>query len=245
MEAIVTAPLHKAALHAAGHCWPGHTELLAHFCGIEKFAMMLYLPPVFRHQETDAPTASRRGGPVGLGVVHVTLHMSMRDVFRYMTTDAILDKIALAHDTFARLRHAAGLSPSPAIAVAAFNPHAGEEGLFGDEEETIIRPAVELAQARGWNVHGPLPVDTLMPRAADGAYDVVVAMYHDQGHIALKLLDMYDAVNITLGLPILRTSVAHGTAHDQAWQGTAHHTGMIQAIRTAAWLAMNKSVTLP
>ncbi|MFO0922093.1 MAG: 4-hydroxythreonine-4-phosphate dehydrogenase PdxA [Pirellulales bacterium] len=132
---------------------------------------------------------------------------------------------------------AQGLPHTPSIAVAALNPHGGEEGLFGDEEITVIRPAVELAKARGWNVKGPLPVDTLMPKAADGDYDGVVAMYHDQGHIALKLLDMFDAVNITLGLPILRTSVAHGTAHDQAWQGTASSSGMVQAIRTAAWLA--------
>ena len=276
VDAIVTAPLHKAALHAAGHYWPGHTELLAHLCGIENFAMMLYLPPEFTptseasiathlssgqrgaDPKSDSPncdtqehehsfekfpnTNSRRGGQVGLGVVHVTLHMALRDIFQHITTESIFEKITLAHETFSRLRTAMDLSPTPAIAVAALNPHAGEEGLFGEEEATIIRPAVELARARGWNVKGPLPVDTLMPRAADGDYDVVVAMYHDQGHIALKLLDMFDAVNITLGLPILRTSVAHGTAHDQAWKGTASCSGMIQAIRTAAWLARKPSV---
>ncbi len=245
VDAIVTAPLHKAALHAAGHHWPGHTELLAHLCGVTQFAMMLYLPPALQQSNLQSTSeqspvhsaTKRRGGPVGLGVVHVTLHMALRDVFAHLSTEAIFEKIALTESIFRRLRMAQGLPHTPSIAVAALNPHGGEEGLFGDEEITVIRPAVELAKARGWNVKGPLPVDTLMPKAADGDYDGVVAMYHDQGHIALKLLDMFDAVNITLGLPILRTSVAHGTAHDQAWQGTASSSGMVQAIRTAAWLA--------
>jgi 4-hydroxythreonine-4-phosphate dehydrogenase len=128
----------------------------------------------------------------------------------------------------------------PKIAVAALNPHAGESGRFGDEESRTIRPAVEKAKQLGWNVSGPLPVDTLMPIAARGDFDVVVAMYHDQGHIALKLLDMFEAVNITLGLPIVRTSVAHGTAHDIAWKGIADCGGMVQAILVAARLASSK-----
>jgi 4-hydroxythreonine-4-phosphate dehydrogenase len=124
----------------------------------------------------------------------------------------------------------------PRLAVCALNPHAGEEGLFGDEERTIIAPAVEAARRAGLNVAGPFPTDTLMLRARDGEFDAVVAMYHDQGHIALKLLGMHAAVNITLGLPIVRTSVAHGTAFDRAWQGTARSEGMVAAVETAAKL---------
>ncbi len=227
VAAIVTAPLHKVALHAAGHDWPGHTELLAHLCGIQEHAMMLYLPP----------GRPRHGGDAGFGVVHVTLHMAMRDIFEHLTIDSIDEKIRLASDVFIRIRKAMRLEGNPKIAVAALNPHAGESGRFGTEEQTIIGPAILKAKASGIDVVGPLPVDTLMPRAVDGAYDAVVAMYHDQGHIALKLLDMFDAVNITLGLPILRTSVAHGTAHDIAWQNRAEASGMIQAVLTAVRLS--------
>lgn len=224
VEAIVTAPLSKAALHAAGHFYPGHTELLAEMCGVRDFAMMLYLPPAI------APKC-----PHGLGVVHVTLHMALREVFANLTTQGILEKIRLAQKALA----AFGADP-PRIAVAALNPHAGEEGLFGDEESKIIAPAVEKARAEGIEVLGPLPTDTLMVRARDGEFDAVVAMYHDQGHIALKLLGIHDAVNVTLGLPIVRTSVAHGTAFDRAWQGTAETSGMVAAIETAASLTRGK-----
>lgn len=227
VSAIITAPLHKVALHAAGHDWPGHTELLAHLCGVREHAMMLYLPP----------GRPRHGGDAGFGVVHVTLHMAMRDIFEHLTVESIDEKTRLASDVFIRIRKAMELASAPRIAVAALNPHAGEGGRFGAEEQTIIGPAVLKSRARGIDVVGPLPVDTLMPRAVDGAYDAVVAMYHDQGHIALKLLDMFDAVNITLGLPILRTSVAHGTAHDIAWQNRAEASGMIQAVLTATRLS--------
>ncbi len=227
VAAIVTAPLHKVALHAAGYDWPGHTELLAHLCGVQEHAMMLYLPP----------GRPRHGGDAGFGVVHVTLHMAMREIFEHLTIDSIDEKIRLASDVFIRIRKALRLGGNPKIAVAALNPHAGESGRFGTEEQTIIGPAVLKAKSSGIDVVGPLPVDTLMPRAVDGAFDAVVAMYHDQGHIALKLLDMFDAVNITLGLPILRTSVAHGTAHDIAWQNRAEASGMIQAVLTAARLS--------
>ena len=128
----------------------------------------------------------------------------------------------------------------PRIAVAALNPHAGEDGLFGDEERTIISPAVDAARAAGLDAAGPFPTDTLMVRARDGEFDAVVAMYHDQGHIALKLLGMHAAVNVTLGLPIIRTSVAHGTAFDRAWQGTAESAGMMAALLTAGQLASNR-----
>ncbi|HEV2973314.1 MAG TPA: 4-hydroxythreonine-4-phosphate dehydrogenase PdxA [Pirellulales bacterium] len=224
---IVTAPLHKAALWQAGHHYPGHTELLAELCGVHDFAMMLYLGP----DETIR-------GPAGLGVVHVTLHMALRDVFAHLTREAIVAKANLADKVTRLLRRAYGLAAEVSrIGVCALNPHAGEEGLFGDEERTIIRPAVEDARAAGLNITGPLPTDTLMVRARDGEFDAVVAMVHDQGHIALKLLGMHRAVNITLGLPIVRTSVAHGTAFDLAWQGRAQTSSMVEAIRVAAGLA--------
>jgi 4-hydroxythreonine-4-phosphate dehydrogenase len=224
IDGIVTAPLSKKALHAAGHFYPGHTELLAEMCGVRDFAMMLYLPP-----------SDLVRGLAGLGVAHVTLHQSMRSIFGDLTSAAIQSKCRLAHDVMQRL----GVR-EPRVAVCALNPHAGEEGLFGDEERTIIAPAVEISQRAGLNVAGPFPTDTLMMRARDGEFDAVVAMYHDQGHIALKLLGMHFAVNITLGLPIVRTSVAHGTAFDRAWQGTARGEGMVAAIVTAAKLARNR-----
>lgn len=226
LDAIVTAPLSKAALHAAGHHYPGHTELLAESCGVANFAMMLYLPP---------GTAVR--GPSGLGVVHVTLHQSLRSVFADLTTSAIVAKCHLADNAMRSLGVA-----QPRIAVAALNPHAGEDGLFGDEERSIIAPAVAEARRAGVNAAGPFPTDTLMVRARDGEFDAIVAMYHDQGHIALKLLGMHAAVNVTLGLPIVRTSVAHGTAFDRAWQGTAESKGMVAALLTAANLAAHRKL---
>jgi 4-hydroxythreonine-4-phosphate dehydrogenase len=238
VEGIVTAPLHKVALHQAGHDWPGHTELLAEICGVQQYAMMLYLPP--REDRKDPglmESGAGRGGRFGLGVIHVTLHMALREIFAAIDPDAVFEKVSLAREVFSRLRRAYGESQEPSIAVAALNPHGGEMGRFGDEESTCIAPAVERARRLGWDVEGPLPVDTLMPRAVQGEFDAVVAMYHDQGHIALKLLDMFDAVNITLGLPILRTSVAHGTAHSIAGTATAKCSGMVQAILAAARLA--------
>jgi 4-hydroxythreonine-4-phosphate dehydrogenase len=223
-DAMVTAPINKAALWAAGHRFPGHTELLAQRCGVQQFAMMLYLPP-----------GEGLRSPSGLGVAHVTLHMALRDVFAHLTTGAIVEKARLCASVMRRLKR----SP-PQIGVCALNPHAGENGLFGDEETRLIRPAVEAAQAAGLDVHGPFPADTLMVQARDGAYDGLVAMYHDQGHIALKLLGMHRAVNITLGLTIVRTSVAHGTAFDVAWQGVAEVQSMVEAIRVAASLVRMK-----
>lgn len=221
VDAITTAPLHKEALHAAGHHYPGHTELLAELCGVDDFAMMLYLGP--------SPEVR---GCAGLSVVHVTLHTALRNVFGQLSLEAVLAKSWLAHRFMSRVKGSA-----PRIAVCALNPHGGEGGLFGDEEQTIIRPAVERGRAEGLDLEGPLPTDTLMVRARDGDYDSVVAMYHDQGHIALKLLGMYHAVNVTLGLPIIRTSVAHGTAFDLAWRGVAEVGSMIEALRVASRLA--------
>ena len=224
VQGIVTAPISKSALHAAGHTqYPGHTELLADRCGVDDFAMMLYLPP------DEVPAC-----PAGLGVVHVTLHMALRDVFENLNAEAITAKCGLAHRV---MRDGFGIK-TPRIGVCALNPHSGEDGLFGDEETRLIAPAVAQAQTQGINANGPFPTDTLMGRAAGGEFDAVVAMYHDQGHIALKLLGMHRAVNITLGLPIVRTSVAHGTAFDRAWQGTAESSGMVAALLTAAKLAM-------
>jgi 4-hydroxythreonine-4-phosphate dehydrogenase len=226
VDGIVTAPLNKAALWAAGHHYPGHTELLAELCGASKFAMMLYL----------APCEAVRGR-VGLSVVHVTLHTALRNVLDHISVDTIVSKAHLANGVVKTLLSVQGIEGSPRIGVAALNPHAGEQGLFGDEEQRIIAPAVERGRAEGFSLDGPLPCDTLMPRAAAGEFDAVVAMYHDQGHIALKLLGMHRAVNVTLGLPIVRTSVAHGTAFDLAWHGRAQTTGMVEALRVAAMLA--------
>jgi 4-hydroxythreonine-4-phosphate dehydrogenase len=235
VDGIVTAPLSKAALHAAGHCYPGHTELLAEMCGAKDFAMMLFLSKKCddaraAHNEIgrSSPRVLNSKPRTGLGVVHVTLHQSLRSVFDDLTPSAILSKCQLADAAMRRL----GI-PRPRLAVCALNPHAGEEGLFGGEERTIIAPAVETARAAGLVVTGPIPADTLMVRARDGEFDAVVAMYHDQGHIAVKLMGMHEAVNITLGLPIVRTSVAHGTAFDRAWQGTARSEGMVAAILAA------------
>ena len=229
VDAITTAPLSKAALHAAGYHYPGHTELLAELCGLpaREVSMMLYLAP-----------GEMIHGPAGLGVAHVTLHTALRQVFDLLDV-ARIESCALLADAVMRALLPAR-SSSPRIGVAALNPHAGEHGLFGDEEERIIAPAIERGRALGLNLTGPLPCDTLMVRAAAGEFDAVVAMYHDQGHIALKLLGMHRAVNITLGLPIIRTSVAHGTAYDLAWQGKAETSSMVEAVRVAALLARER-----
>ena len=221
IDAIVTAPLSKAAVNAAGHDYPGHTELLAELCGVGDFAMMLYLPPGLANQR-----------PQGLGVVHVTLHTALNGVSAALTVREVFRKIALAHNAFRALGCGA-----PRIGVSAFNPHAGEGGLFGDEEARVIAPAVAAANEAGYDARGPYPADTLFLNAAQGDFDAVVAMYHDQGHIALKMLAMHQAVNVTLGLPIIRTSVAHGTAYDKAWRGVAEASGMVEAVLTAANLA--------
>jgi 4-hydroxythreonine-4-phosphate dehydrogenase len=226
VDAITTAPLNKAAMHQAGIEYPGHTEILAELCGVDDYAMMLYL-----RREDDQTR--------GLGVVHVTLHMALWDVFSHLSSGAILAKTQLIDRVMTDLN-----GQRPKVGVCALNPHAGEQGSFGDEEQTMIRPAVLRARDAGIDVTGPLPADTLLARAAEGDFDAVVAMYHDQGHIAIKLLGMHRAVNITLGLPIVRTSVAHGTAFDLAWQGRAKSTGMVEAIGVAARLAVKRSAVV-
>ena len=227
VDGLATAPLNKAALHRAGLRYPGHTEILAEICGAAEFAMMLYLPP------GDAVRSS-----FGLGVAHVTLHTSIRSVPELLSTQAIQDTIQL----IARFMFDVGC-PQPRIAVCALNPHAGEDRLFGDEEPRLIAPAVRAAREFGIDATGPLPADTLLQRAVAGEFDGVVAMYHDQGHIALKLIGFDRAVNVTLGLPIIRTSPSHGTAFDIAWQGKANADGMIAAIRVAANLARKRALT--
>ena len=225
VDAITTAPLNKAALHAAGLQFPGHTEILAHECGVHDFAMMLYLPP---------------GEPLralyGLGVAHVTLHTSIRSVPGLLNVPNIRETIQLISGFLKRLG-----CESPQVGVCALNPHAGEGGLFGDEESTLIAPAVEEARRLGIDAIGPIPADALLRRAVQGEFDGVAAMYHDQGHIALKLIGFERAVNVTLGLPIVRTSPSHGTAFDIAWKGVARAEGFIEAVRTAAQLVRSKT----
>lgn len=217
---MVTAPLQKEALHLAGCRYPGHTELLAEMCGTRRFAMVLYLGP-------GAPLRS----PAGLAVVHVTLHMALRKVFDHLTPEEILSKARLVNDLMKRL-----CKRPPRIGVCALNPHAGEGGLFGNEEQLDLAAAIRRGAEEGLHIEGPCPADTVMVQARDGRFDAVVAMYHDQGHIALKLLGMHRAVNVTVGLPIVRTSVAHGTAFDIAGQGTADPASLLEAIRVAALL---------
>lgn len=210
-DAIVTAPLHKEALHAAGIHFPGHTEILAEETGTKQFAMMLY--------------------GEGIGVAHVTLHVGLRQIFPLLTVENVLEKIRLTHDFLLRLRGAA-----PKIGVCSLNPHAGEGGLFGDEEARIIAPAVARAKADGIGASGPWPSDTLFGRARQGEFQGVVAMYHDQGHIAMKLLAGLKAVNVSLGLPLIRTSVAHGTAFDIAPRFRADPESLLEAVRVAVKL---------
>ena len=226
LDAIVTAPISKAALHLAGLNYPGHTEILAEACGVSDFAMMLYL-------------AGISGGEAGLhnlGVVHATLHTSIRSVPGLLNSDLVFTKTRLIDRFLKRVGCRA-----PRIAVCALNPHAGEEGLFGTEEITTIGPAVARARREGIAATGPLPADTAFKRAIAGEFDGVVAMYHDQGHIAIKLVGQNRAVNVTVGLPIVRTSPSHGTAFDIAWQGVACADGMIEAIHLAALLVSHKA----
>ena len=226
IDATVTAPIHKEALVAAGHHFPGHTEIFAHFTGTSDFTMML--------------------AAGDLRVVHVSTHVSLRQACDAVTRPRVLKVIELAHDACKRL----GIA-NPLIGVAGLNPHASDGGLFGSEERDHIIPAIEEARARGMNVEGPQPPDTFFAKAVAGAYDIVVAMYHDQGHIPTKVKGFhYDAkakkwtdvrgINVSLGLPIIRTSVDHGTAFDQAGKGTASDASLIDAIEYAAKLATSR-----
>ncbi|WP_181348048.1 4-hydroxythreonine-4-phosphate dehydrogenase PdxA [Thalassobacillus sp. CUG 92003] len=213
IDAICTAPLNKEALHKGGHHYPGHTEILAELTQTRDFAMMLSSPK--------------------LKVIHVTTHIGLRDAIDRIEPNRVYDVVKMAHDTLSQ----SGIK-QPKIAVCGINPHAGENGLFGygEEEEKVI-PGVERAQGQGIDVIGPLPADTLFFRAVRGDFDIVVAMYHDQGHGPIKVLGLDAGVNITVGLPIIRTSVDHGTAFDIAGQGIADEKSMLEAIRQAIELA--------
>jgi len=242
VDAIVTAPLNKEALHLAGHDFPGHTEILAACCGVAEFAMMLHLPEsaltewrrLIRPMKTGTASSDLPPRLNGLSIAHVTLHTSVASVPQLLSLDSIAGKIRLMDDFLQRIH-----CHRRAIAVCALNPHGGENGLFGDEESRTIRPAVEACRESVKSVIGPLPVDTLIRRAVSGEFDGVIAMYHDQGHIPVKLIGFDAAVNITLGLPIIRTSPTHGTAFDRAWNPDtpADAAGMVEAIRMAAALA--------
>lgn len=205
VDAIVTAPLNKEAMRLAGHMYDGHTGLLGSLTGASKYFMVL--------------------GSDRLRVIHVSTHVSLGEAVKRVKRDRILDTIR-AGDAHVRQM---GIS-APRVAVAGLNPHASDGGQFGDEEAGEIAPAVDEARSEGINASGPISPDTLFKRAYDGAFDIVVVMYHDQGHIPVKLVTFEEGVNVTVGLPIIRTSVDHGTAFDIAWQGKASEVNMVSAL---------------
>jgi 4-phospho-D-threonate 3-dehydrogenase / 4-phospho-D-erythronate 3-dehydrogenase len=212
VDAVVTAPLNKEAMNLAGFHYAGHTELLAARTGAERVSMLLTGPK--------------------LRVVHVSTHVALEEAIRRVTPERVEATIDLAYEACRAL----GV-PRPRIAVAGLNPHAGEAGLFGDQESRAIMPAVRAARSRGLDVSDPQPPDTVFLRAVNGAYDIVVAMYHDQGHIPMKLLAFDSGVNVSIGLPIIRTSVDHGTAFDIAGTGSARPDSMREAIAVAVQMA--------
>ena len=227
VKAIVTAPIHKEAINKAGFHYAGHTELLAHLTDTKEYAMLLAHGP-FR-------------------VSHVTTHTSMRKACDRIKKERVLTVIRLTYEVLKQL----GIE-DPRIAVAGLNPHSGEDGLFGDEEKTEIIPAIEEARAKGWNVEGPVPPDTVFTKMKGKQYDAVVAMYHDQGHIAVKLVgfsmkpgdkewDKMSGINMTMGLPIIRVSVDHGVAFGKAGEGRANPQSMVDAIKLAVQLAKKKA----
>ena len=211
VSAVVTAPINKEALHLAGVPFPGHTEMLAHLAGVERVAMMLATPQ--------------------LRVVLVSVHVALRDALAMLTVELELSTIRLAAQAVRRL----GID-RPRVAVAGVNPHAGENGLFGDEEQRTIAPAVRVAQGESIDASGPWPPDTVFMRARAGAFDVVVCQYHDQGLIPIKYLGLDEGVNVTLGLPFVRTSVDHGTAFDIAGTGRADPSSLLVALEHAEQL---------
>jgi 4-phospho-D-threonate 3-dehydrogenase / 4-phospho-D-erythronate 3-dehydrogenase len=226
IHAVVTGPIHKEAINLAGHHFSGHTEIFAHLTETADVAMLLV-----------------HGN---LRVIHVTTHIPLRQVCDHIKKERIVQVIRLIHDACQQL----GI-PSPRIGVAGLNPHAGDGGLFGHEERDEITPAIQEAVSMGIQAEGPIPPDTLFPKAVGGAYDGCVAMYHDQGHIPIKLIgftwndqaqkmSIVQGVNITLGLPIIRTSVDHGTAFEIAGKGVASPEAMVHAIEYAVMLAQHQ-----
>lgn len=208
IDAVVTSPLNKEALHLAGHLYDGHTEIFNEFAGTGRYAMLLW---------------SDR-----MKVIHVTTHVSMRQACDRIKKPRVEEVIRLADETLKQAGY-----PSPRIAVAGLNPHNGENGIFGREEIDEITPAITSCAGDGIQVEGPIPPDTVFLKMYQGKYDIVVAMYHDQGHIPLKLLAFDDGVNMTVGLSIIRTSVDHGTAFDIAGKGIANPTSMLAAVGAA------------
>lgn len=250
LDAIVTAPICKAAIQKAGSPFPGHTEMLTSLTRSEKSVMMLRtweIPQTFlpefgiEPKKTKKKTAQLSNMATdikdSLTVSFVTNHIPVAEVSNQLSVERISDVVQLTHD--ALIRFGIVGNERPRLVVAGLNPHAGEEGMFGREEEVYILPAVQQAQMSGLQVDGPLPADTLFKKAIQGEWDAVIVMYHDQGNIPIKLLGFGRIVNITLGLPIVRTSVDHGTAFDIAGQGIASETSLIASIAAAAQLARN------
>lgn len=218
VHGIVTAPISKTSLRLAGYSWPGHTELLKELTGAEDVAMLFYA------EDKDLK---------GLKVILTTIHVPLKDVPSLITEERVYKTILFAK----RGSQMCGIS-SPRIAVSGLNPHAGEEGLLGDEEIRAIEPAIKRARQQGMDIHGPLPPDVIFYRAIQEGFDIVVSMYHDQGLAPLKLIAFERAVNITVGLPIIRTSPDHGTAYDIAWKGIANPSSMMEAIKVALRLRL-------
>ena len=216
VDAIATAPVNKEAFARAELPWLGHTDLLGHLTGARRVAMMFHSPQ--------------------LRVVLATVHVPLAAVSRTLTRERADEVIALTAEELPRFGYA-----SPRLAFAALNPHAGERGLMGSEDDEILRPAVDAARARGIRIDGPIPADTLFVRALRGEFDAVIACYHDQGQIPVKLVSFGTAVNVTIGLPIIRTSVDHGTAYDIAGRNVADASSMIEAVLLAAQLARHAS----
>ena len=214
-DAIVTSAINKEALNNAGYHYDGHTQLLAELCGASEVAMML---------------ASDK-----LRISHVTTHVSLQRAVELVRPERILTVIRLTNEAVRQM----GID-EPRIAVAGLNPHSGERGLFGEEESKYITPTIEEARRQGMNVTGPLPPDSIFFRTLQGQFDAAIAMYHDQGHIAIKMLGITEAVNITLGLPIIRTSVDHGTNFGKAGKGTADPTSLTLAVKLASVMCRNR-----
>ncbi len=226
IDATVTGPIHKKAINEAGHHYAGHTEIFAHYTDTEEYAMFLVCEQ--------------------LKIIHVTTHVSLREACDLITPEKVLSRIKLMHEGLVKL----GI-PHPKIGVAGLNPHAGDGGLFGDEDIKAILPAVEQGLRKGYDVEGPVPPDTLFPKALGKYYDGCVAMYHDQGHIPFKMagftwnqktrsMKSVTGVNITLGLPIIRASVDHGTAFDIAGKGIASEAALLDAIQYAVQMSDNE-----
>jgi 4-hydroxythreonine-4-phosphate dehydrogenase len=221
-SAVVTNPINKAALYQAGFAYPGHTEFLADLTGAHGQQIMMLASPMLR-------------------VVPVTVHASLRDSIAMLTTPMI---IAASRTTALALQRDFGIA-SPRLAIAGLNPHAGEQGALGTEETTLVQPAIDVLRAEGIDVSGPWPPDTMFTPAARARYDVAICMYHDQALIPLKTLDMDHGVNVTLGLPIVRTSPDHGTAFDIAGKGVADPTSLIAALELAGLLAQRRTTLAP